>query len=1725
MATYRVKRTSIPKPKVMTKSVQEESPTIHDLPSLRRKRTLAYNRMKKILDVALQAKSTSLPDDTELFLAHYSSVSKLIESFEDAHGDILTLLDEKCEEDEDSYREQFDSMYFDIVAVYSQLTRKSESQSTAPNRPASAPTVKLPKIEIPKFSGNIKSWPEYYDIFNALIHENGSLSNTEKMQYLVSTLSGDALGLIRTFPAQGIYYEEAYRTLVARYRDKRELAFTCWKEMQAVNIKANTPLEFRRVLDTFNENLTILKGLGLPTAQWDFVLCYLLLSKLDSKTRCEFEQAHPTTELPCYATLKDFLYSKCEALVRDTHFSSQARSSSNNPRTLDSKKSNQGHKATTSVFLSKTDKESEKPVVKQPKPQVKSSTPVSSPSSVPASQSAVSVKCSYCNSDHSIARCVTFTNLPLQARADYAKDHHWCFNCLKSSHGVRDCNSLFRCQKCRQKHHTLLHNDDSHPAEDVSTPQEASCHSPQVRVLTSIGDSSVVLLSTAVISVMDSSGQFHFLRALIDCGSQAHFITERAAHCLGLDCIPSARTISGLGKSSASVSGVVKLKIGLNDKVVFNLDALTIPNICGYVPNVRLNATSWQHLRDLPLADPNCCRPGPIDVLLGAEVFSSLLLPGKVGGSSTQPSALNTVFGWILLGNASCGKDTETEINSFLITNEQLYNEVKRLWELDSIPQSSHLSPDEQKCEDIFSNQHSRDTSGRYTVALPFKEGKENLTFPGSRDIALRRFHALERKLNSNPVLKEQYSEFMNDYLQSGHMNVVSPVDLTKGRYYIPHHCVLRPDSATTKLRVVFDASAKDMTGKSLNETLLIGPKLQTNILEILIRFRIHPVVFTSDVRQMYRQILVQEEDRDFQRIFWRSNSTQPVQEYRLNTVTYGVSSAPFLACRAVKQLSEDESDLHLAHSIVQSDMYIDDIVTGFPDFQQALQAKSEIIDLLGRGQMELRKWASNCPELLADLPPEHCLTNQVSMDVEKSHTLKVLGLIWDPQSDTFSFEVKPQIRRCTRRTILSELARIFDPLGFLSPITLSSKILVQKLWILNVSWDDEPPSEIVQQWELMLEQLPTVKSLRIPRCLASPTPVSCQLHGFADSSESGYGAVIYLRCCDPDGNIQVYLVAAKSRVAPTKKVSLPRLELCASVLLADLLKIIKELYLPLLPITDTYAWSDSTVALAWIRSPSCRWKTFVANRVSHIQESIPGANWHHVPSSDNPADVASRGQMPTELVHNSLWWAGPPWLVDSSDRWPSAGHDETQNNKILQEEKGQTLLVNDDIRHFIDQLLERYSSIRKVQRILCYLIRFVHYSRRKDSVQSLSSCPFSRVELHHALLVIVRHVQAQHFEKEIAQLKEQKLLSKQFRKLSPFLDDHGVLRVGGRLSRSGLEFEHKHPALLPRSSRFTYMIIEEIHAENGHPGVNTLLYLLTQQFWLLSPKRAIRHCLSKCLKCYRMKPTPLEPYMSDLPFVRVNQAKPFSIIGTDYGGPFRIKLGNHRGAKIGKAYLCLFVCFSTKAVHLEVVSDLSTDAFLAALRRFVGRRGRVSIIHSDCGTNYVGASNHLNSLMNSAARSEGIEFRFNPPSSPHFGGVWEIQIKAVKTHLYRIVGTQTLNFEELTTLFVQIEAMLNSRPLYPVSSDPNDLTVLTPGHFLTLEPMTTVPDEDYSNLNLNRLGRWQLIQRFQRDFWVRWRNEYLNSLMQRAKWTSSEKPLSVGSVVILKTDSTTPLH
>ncbi|XP_076623119.1 uncharacterized protein LOC143342783 [Colletes latitarsis] len=522
--------------------------------------------------------------------------------------------------------------------------------------------------------------------------------------------------------------------------------------------------------------------------------------------------------------------------------------------------------------------------------------------------------------------------------------------------------------------------------------------------------------------------------------------------------------------------------------------------------------------------------------------------------------------------------------------------------------------------------------------------------------------------------------------------------------YYIPHHPVIRQTSQTMRLRVVFNASSRTSNSKSLNQHLHSGPKLQQDLIAILIRWRQFQYVYAADIEKMYRQILVHPHDVDFQRILWHGSPSAPIDEYQLLTVTYGTTPAPYLALRVLRQLIEDEGSSYPdAVQVLSYQAYVDDFLFGSDDLTSLRLIHNQTIQLLQKGGFSLCKCASNDSRLLSDIDEaNHGLAVSKSLQVDEN--ISVLGLTWNSVTDQFQFHaLTPGNQITTKREMFSSIAKLFDPMSWVAPFVVLANILLQQLWSLKCDWDDTVPPDYLQEWRLFCSEFAEFHSLTIPQ-KTSPRVITTQsLHGFSDASTKAYAAVVYLRSVLEDGTVSSALLMAKTRVAPVKTVSVPRLELCAALLLARLIKFIQTSLMnrPM----DCHCWSDSQITLTWVNQSPSRWKTFVANRVAKIQTLVPQSTWHHVPTDHNPADCASRGISLSELKSHRLWWSGPQWLRKNPQEWRHSGYVTAPD--ASKEERGQTIKIL-TATATPWELEQRYSSWPKLLRVTAYVKRFI---------------------------------------------------------------------------------------------------------------------------------------------------------------------------------------------------------------------------------------------------------------------------------------------------------------------------------------------------------------------------------------------------------------------------------
>lgn len=1246
---------------------------------------------------------------------------------------------------------------------------------------------------------------------------------------------------------------------------------------------------------------------------------------------------------------------------------------------------------------------------------------------------------------------------------------------------------------------------------------------------------SLVLLPTAIVHVQTSSGYFVEARALCDTGAQGCLITTgMAVDKMNISIFPSSVPVRGIGNVQAVQSrGNITLCIKPvhSTHPLISTSAMVVDVIAGLHPEIVLPTEIIESTAHLALADPCFYKPGPIDILLGADIFGAIIKLEKSHYLTSGLVALSTIFEFVLFGPI---KGTFPLLESPM-TGVSLSQIVEKFWRIEEAPQPLPIvsNPLDDECEAFFIKTTSRLPDGHFQVRLPFLPDRPSLG--DSRTAAVRRFINLEKRLQANSTYREKYVAFMREYFTLDHMSPVTYNPLDSEHYFIPHHGVFKNSGDNSKIRVVFDGSSPTSSGVSLNQCLHTGPKLQRDISQILLNFRRHAVVFVTDIKMMFRMSWVHPDDRRFQLILWRESPSDPLLTYELNTTTYGLRSSPFIAIRVLVELAERERATYpKAAAVLETDIYVDDCLTGASSLEEARVLKTELEGIMTSGGFELRKWISNVPELLDDLPSDHLQLPHLFQDPDNPQSIAVLGVQYSPTTDSFTYltQHSPE-NNITKRKVLSLIARFYDPCGWISPIIFKAKVFIQRLWLSGLSWDDPLNPDLAREWCSFTSDLVNVTQIKIPRRIIPHGSNSFTLHGFSDASEAGYAAAVYLRADDTLGNCSVHLIMSKSKVAPVRThYTIPKLELLGAWLLSKLIRHVALCLQKTVVLDKLYSWTDSRIVLAWIRTPTHLLQTFEANRVSQILNSGILSEWRHVPGQLNPSDCASRGLSASALASHALWWS-PEWLTQAPCSWPPDYSPNTNESPTL---PGLRCLVV-ALPPFIPDpsfLTEKYSSFNKLVGVLGYIRRFIHNTRHPANrvTEPFLTCK----ERNDSILHLVRITQQISFPTEIASLQKGDVLKSQLRRLSPFVDSQGLLRVGGRLTNAELPYSAKHPLLLPKDGHFVKLLISYYHVSNCHVGANALQAILGRKYWILSARRVIQHVIFKCLRCYRLKAATSQPPMGDLPRDRVSSVRAFDGVGTDFAGPFYTKVQAYRNRKIVKSYLCVLVCLSTKAVHLEVVSDLTTDAFIAAFSRFVSRRGVPSLIRSDNGRNFVGANNYLRELysflshnaasIGSELSKQGITWTFDPPVCPHWGGLFEAAVKSAKTHLKRVVGDTPLTFEELTTVFTKIEAILNSRPLCPISCrDPNNLEVLSPGHFLIGQPLTALPEHTYTEVKLQRLTRFQLVQQITQHFWNRWRSEYLSTLQTRNKWTDPNNPPFIDELVLLKDDNTPPLE
>ncbi|XP_044591438.1 uncharacterized protein LOC123269639 [Cotesia glomerata] len=1305
-----------------------------------------------------------------------------------------------------------------------------------------------------------------------------------------------------------------------------------------------------------------------------YLLTRLIISKLDRSTREAWELSlGSSVEFPSLSQLRQFLTEHARAQERYEESTNkpgdQQRSSHSSSRSTAKaiKGTAHAHMATSSTQGSTVSPASQAEGKRTPVAQY---------------------PCDLCKGDHYEVRCDQFGRMTPQERIQVVDQFRLCPNCL-GHHRVETCKSRFRSPGSSYSFNTVAQLQD-HRTQDSTDPDHHSSV-PDSSTGCAPAQHAATLLATCQVNVVTKLST-HPIRILLDSGSEISFISDILTKVLHLRRTRSNITILGIGSSKAGhTKECVTITLAsqhLDQSLTLQVHILG--GLTAQLPATSVIGADVAHFSDLTLADPDFASPGPIDVIVGANYYGQVITGEIIRCEAPGLLAKNTIFGWIILGPVQANSTPPPRAHHAVSNqcDQGLQDLLSRFWLQEEVmlDHSHSLSPDEEACEAHFKDTHSRDSSGRYIVRLPLISSPNQL---GDSHTAARRcLQHLMHRLEHDTRLKTLYMQFMKEYQDLNHMQPAA-LQSSAAQYFLPHHGVLKEDNNTSKIRVVFNGSKPTSSGLLLNDIMHTGPKLQVNIFDVLITSRKHRFIFIIDVTKMYRQIQVHEDDQDLQQILWFDEQGNIIP-FRLTT------------------LVEDEGHrFRLAITPLTKGRYVDDISGGADDFASLQAVADDTESLCTAGGFPLAEWASN-HRRLRQINRAKAITQYKIEDPEVS--TKILGIYWSSHRDQFSFKHLPSCttQPCTKRAILSEIAQIFDPLGFLSSIIIQAKMFMQELWLVKLGWDTPLSADLRHKWISFKRQLNMINVIEIPRWIHSSTTSTLEIHGFSDASQLAMAAVVFIKVLPADHSqeAKVTLLCSKTKVAPLKQLTIPRLELTAAHMLA---KIVKH-YL------------------------------------------VPDGHWKFVPGTDNPADCATQGLTTVQLKDHRLWWSGPPWLLRDSSSWPTSPiHLDTDDQ--LEERPIKAFYVTAQPLESTWKIMERPIPLLRMLRAtaICWRVRdMVQHKPNSTLVR-----PISSQEINLALQFCIKETQRVHFHSELQLLGKQASWPKDhpFARLVAFQDTDGIIRVGGRLENAPDSDQQKHPAILPRDAALTRLIISDAHQRTMHGGTQITLAYIRQRYWIIGGRQPVRLHILKCLVCARHRGVRAQQLMGQLPAQRVTPSPPFSHTGVDYAGPVSIKSWKGRGSKVYKGWICVFVCLTTSAVHLDLVSDYSSSGFIAALRRFIHRRGVCISLYSDCGTTFQGAYSEIKRLFVRGTQESRdlldwatvhqITWQFNPPAAPHMGGKWEAAVKSLKHHLTRTIGESSLTFEEFTTFLTQVEAILNSRPMEALSDDPQDLILI----------------------------------------------------------------------------------
>lgn len=1584
------------------------------------------------------------------------------------------MVNDPCADEVASYT-QVQIVAEEMIAEIDARTTGSKPQTTCMETPR---TSRLPTIELPKFNGDVLKWHPFWDQFVSNV-DSRNISEVDKLLYLQSALEGEAKDVIEGLDITNKNYNIAIETLKERYGKQSIIIDAHYMALYKIKRSGKTVNDCRTTFNEVEKHLRVLKSLGENIEHNH--LRVLILEKFPE-------------ELVYEIRIKIGSEESIDNIRKALHTIISARESSGRL----SKENAENFTTQTLCSSSLNRKRPFNP---------------NRPRHHMTQNKKRNIRCIFCGQPHYNEDCsMTYKN-------KIEKLGRKCYICFREGHLAKHCQLKKKCVHCSKTHNRALcpiikrgYKENTIPKPPVASTSTITTTSAMV----SSTKQTIVVLQTAIAKVRAKANDLEYAicRTLLDSGSQRSYISSRIAKLLKLKSVEDNYLIVytfGNNTPKEFYSPVVNLHIETKTKNNRYIQANIIDTITEKIEEIQQPIMQLipegKHIR---MADDNS-EGNRIDLLIGNDYYYSFVHSEKVQ-LHDDLYIVNSDFGWIVAGRYETSKVnnetvsfityaeevTDSPMSNYAVPDPPLRDDnIKKLWELEAIGITD--SPKTKRDEEAINN--FNDTiivqSKRYYVKWPWVEYPP--TLPDNLGLAHGRLRSLLNRTNKSTL--KLYDETIKEQIKLGIVEEISQSNIISNHpvHYLPHHFVLQEDKST-KLRIVYDASAHLKDNNSLNQCLYKGPLMLEDLSGILLRFRRYKYGITADIEKAFLQVGLQDEDRDVTRFLWvkdinKGIADQNIKHLRFCRVPFGVISSPFILAATINY-HLNKNGTEIANTIAKN-IYVDNLLVSVNKPEEAIDMYNKAKSIFEELSMNIRDWCSNCNSLM----------NKFQMTVP-TEDKTVLGMKWNPDSDKLFIktDVKKLLRKNveTKKDVLRIIASVYDPCGLVAPLLLSTKLFLQDLWRLKLKWDTKLSEEQIEKWKEIVVAYEEIESFEIPRCYLADNEttaehdINYELHCFSDSSMVAYSAVVYLRAV-ADKRITISLIMSKTRLKALKEkedLKIPKMELLGTLIGCRLLLHVEKTLQ--LKIEKQVLWTDSQVVLCWMKTDKLL-PPFVARRINEIKEH-KSLEMRYIPSELNPADVGTR---PLKIkLKNTTWISGPTFLKElevvqfSNEINTSLFSVEgllNDNNDILEQAEIDVSQETRDSEENIDKNNECESTENET-----------NMGRNESEV----------IEKETNEVNNIIQLQKEHFPTEY-QDKSTNLS----RSLQIYKDDNRILRCKGRFQNTNWSVEKKFPILLPKDTDFTFDLINKIHRDNYHVGVPHTLALLREKYWIPKGRSQVQKVISRCPQCIKYGGGPYKlPPMPPLPEERCNYSAAFTYTGIDYMGPLLVTNGDKR-------WICVFTCLSVRAVHLEVVFSLNTEECLLALRRFISVRGVPVQMTSDNALYF----KLLAEVMQSNYCIDNVvKWKFIPELAPWFGGFYERLMGLIKHCMKRTLEKHLLTDQQLITVAKEIEGVLNSRPLTYVGSELEH--ILTPADFLHIGgPLVTIStdaevQEPVTETKRKLIECWKRGQKILEEFVKMFTGQYLPSLRERRSMhkeprVRSERVPKPGDIVQIKSD------